>query len=315
MFKSASDWSPDEIPDQRGRTALITGANSGIGLETARVLARHGTRVILAGRNDAKLKEAAATIRAELPSAELETLVLDLSDLGSITAAARRIAETETIDLLINNAGVMNIPERTTTIDGLETTFATNHLGPFALTLQVLPALRRAPSARIVTVSAIAARWRSAHSRDILSQQRYRGMAAYARSKRANVVFTRELNRRLAGTDIRAFVVHPGSAMTDLQRHTTGVGARLFGGVSRRLLMGSPEGAAWPTLYAATSDNPDPAEFIGPAGRKQDSGTPRPVRQPRGANDPAEGKWLWEQSERLTGVTADNLGTPNNASK
>src|SRR5262249_29991152 len=163
-------------------------------------------------RNQAKLDQAAATIRAENPSAELETLVLDLGDLHSIKTAARHVAENETIEVLINNAGVMNIPERTNTVDGLETTFATNHLGPFASTLQVLPALRRAPSARIVTVSAIAAGWRSARSRDVLSEQRYRGMAAYARSKRANVVFTRELNRRLAGTGIRAFVVHPGSA-------------------------------------------------------------------------------------------------------
>jgi NAD(P)-dependent dehydrogenase (short-subunit alcohol dehydrogenase family) len=312
---NSSHWTPEDIPDQTGRTALITGANSGIGRETARLLARHGARVMLAGRSQVKLDQAVAAIKAEVPSAEVESLVLDLGDLNSITDAAQRIAETETVDLLINNAGVMNIPERTTTVDGLETTFATNHLGPFAFTLQVLPALRRPESARIVNVSAIAARWRSGRSRDILSEQRYRPMAAYARSKRANVVFTRELNRRLAGTSIRAFAIHPGSAMTGLQHHSTGALARVLGSVAERLLMGSPQGAAWPTLFAATSDQADPADFIGPAGRKQDSGTPKPVRQPRGANNPAEGRWLWEQSERLTGVTADSLVTPEHAAE
>lgn len=138
-------WTPEAIPDQTGRTALITGANSGIGLETARVLARHGTRVILAGRSRARLDEAVRTLRAEVPQADLETLVLDLGDLASVREAAERIAATETLDLLVNNAGVMNIPERRTTTDGFELTFGTNHLGHFALTAQVLPALRRSP--------------------------------------------------------------------------------------------------------------------------------------------------------------------------
>lgn len=201
-MRTHDHWTPETIADQTGRTALITGANSGIGLETARVLARRGARVILAGRSRAKLDEAVRTLHAEMPAAKLETLVLDLGELASIREAATRIAASTTLDLLVNNAGVMNIPQRRTTRDGFELTFGTNHLGHFALTAQVMPALRRSPAARIVTVSAIAAKWPSGALTDLMSEQRYRPMAAYAKSKRANVVFTRELARRLAGTTI-----------------------------------------------------------------------------------------------------------------
>ena len=293
-------WTPDDIADQSGRTALITGANSGIGLETARVLARHGARIILAGRDQAKLDEAAAT----LPSIDLATLVVDLGDLASIRSAAARIAASESVDLLINNAGVMNIPERRTTRDGFEMTVGTNHLGHFAFTAQVMPALRRCPAARIVTVSAIAATWRSGALTDLMSEDRYRPMTAYAKSKRANIVFTEELARRLDGTGIEAVVIHPGAAMTNLQRHTHGPVARRVTAVLEKVLMGSPEGAAWPSLYAATSPDVHNGDFIGPASsRDQTSGTPKPVALPRGAGDPAEGARLWVDSERLTGIT------------
>jgi NAD(P)-dependent dehydrogenase (short-subunit alcohol dehydrogenase family) len=295
-------WTPDDIADQAGRTALITGANSGIGLEAARVLASHGARVILASRSQAKLDEAAATIRAAAPKAELETLVLNLADLASVRAAASRIAETETVDLLVNNAGVMNLPQRQTTRDGFEMTFGTNHLGHFAFDAQVWPAVRRSNAARVVTVSAIAARWRTGRLDDLMSERRYRPMGAYAKSKRANVVYTLELARRLAGSPIEAMVVHPGAAMTNLQRHSGGLLARALTGVAERLLMGSADGAAWPSLYAATSPDVRSGQFIGPAGRNQTSGTPKPVRLPTGADDPAEGARLWAESERLTNV-------------
>ena len=300
---AVTHWTPDDIADQAGRTALITGANSGIGLETARVLASHGARVILAGRGKAKLDEAAATIRAAAPKAELETLVLDLADLASVREAASRIAETETVDLLVNNAGVMNLPQRQTTRDGFEMTFGTNHLGHFAFDAQVWPAVRRSPAARVVTVSAIAARWRAGRLDDLMSERRYRPMGAYAKSKRANVVYTLELARRLAGAPIEALVVHPGAAMTNLQQHSRGLVARAFTGVAERLLMGSNDGAAWPSLYAATSADVRSGQFIGPAGRNQTSGTPKPVRLPAGADDPAEAARLWAESERLTNVT------------
>jgi NAD(P)-dependent dehydrogenase (short-subunit alcohol dehydrogenase family) len=296
-------WTPDDIADQTGRTALITGANSGIGLETARVLAAHGARVILAGRDQARLEEAARVIRATAPRAELRTLVLDLADLASIAAAARQITGTETVDLLINNAGVMNLPQRQQTRDGFEMTFGTNHLGHFAFDAQVWPAVRRSPAARVVTVSAIAARWPSGKLEDLMSEQRYRPMGAYAKSKRANVIYTLELARRTAGTPAAAVVIHPGAAMTGLQQHSTGALARLLTPLAARLAMGSPAGAAWPTLYAATSPDVRSGQFIGPAGRDQTSGTPKPVRLPKNAGDPTEGTRLWQETERLTGIT------------
>ncbi len=298
-------WTPADIADQASRTALITGANSGIGLETARVLAAHGARVILSGRSQARLDEAVSRIRAESPAAKLDTLVLDVSDLASVRDAASRIAETERVDLLVNNAGVMNLPQRQQTRDGFEMTFGTNHLGHFAFDAQAWAAVRRARAARVVTVSAIAARWRSGRLDDLMSERSYRPMAAYAKSKRANVVYTIELARRLrlAGSPVEAVVIHPGSAMTNLQQHSSGGLARLLTPLAERLLMGSLQGAAWPSLYAATSPDVRSGQFIGPAGRDQTSGTPKPVRLPAGAEDPAEGAALWAESERLTGVT------------
>ncbi|MFF0499708.1 oxidoreductase [Nocardia aobensis] len=296
-------WTPEDIPDQTGRTALVTGANSGIGLETARVLATRGARVILAGRNRAKLDEAVDIVRAAAPHAETDTLLLDLSDLASVRHASERIAETETIDLLFNNAGVMNLPTRLTTRDGFEMTVGTNHLGHFAFNAQLWPALRRSSGARVVTVSAIAARWPIGKLDDLMSENNYRGMAAYAKSKRANIVYTLELARRTAHTPVDAFVIHPGAAMTGLQQHGTGPLTRLFTPLAARLLMGSAVGAAWPSLYTATSPDVISGEFIGPAGRDQTSGTPRPVKLPKGIVDTELGVRLWADSERLTGVT------------
>ncbi|WP_433696821.1 oxidoreductase [Nocardiopsis sp. CA-288880] len=298
-------WTPDSIPDQSGRTALITGGNSGIGLETARVLARHGARVILAGRSRAKLDQAAEAVRAAAPGARTDTLVLDLSDLSSVRDAATRIAETETVDLLFNNAGVMNLPERQLTRDGFEMTVGTNHLGHFAFDAQVWPAVRRSSAPRVVTVSAIAARWQAGRLDDLMSEKGYRAMGAYAKSKRANVVYTLELARRTAGSPVEALVVHPGSAMTGLQQHGNDALSRMVTPIAARLLMGSAEGAAWPSLYAATSTRVSTGEFIGPAGRDQTSGTPKPAKLPTGADDPAEGRRLWAASEQLTGVPFD----------
>ncbi|MFJ9553968.1 oxidoreductase [Nocardiopsis sp. NPDC101807] len=298
-------WTPDSIPDQSGRTALITGGNSGIGLETARVLARHGARVILAGRSRDKLDRAAEAVRAAAPGARTDTLVLDLSDLSSVRDAATRVAQTETVDLLFNNAGVMNLPERRTTRDGFEMTVGTNHLGHFAFDAQVWTAVRRSSAPRVVTVSAIAARWPTGGLDDLMSEKRYRAMGAYAKSKRANVVYTLELARRTAGSTVEALVVHPGSAMTGLQQHGNGPLSRMVTPIAARLLMGSAEGAAWPSLYAATSPDVTSGEFIGPAGRDQTSGTPEPAKLPTGADDPAEGRRLWAASEQLTGVPFD----------
>ncbi|MGW3284330.1 oxidoreductase [Streptomyces sp. NPDC001002] len=297
-----SHWTPDSIPDQAGRTALITGGNSGVGLETARALAVHGARIILAGRSQANLDRAVQEVLAAAPKAEVDTLVVDLSDLSSVRGAANRVAETETIDLLFNNAGVMNLPTRQSTRDGFEMTFGTNHLGHFAFDAQLWPAVLRSPAPRVVTVSAIAARWPIGRLEDLMSEKSYRGMGAYAKSKRANIVYTLELARRTGGTPLKALVVHPGSAMTNLQQHGDGALAKMLTPLAERVLMGSSEGAAWPSLYAATAAEVESGQFIGPAGRDQTSGTPKPAKLPRGADDAQQGARLWADSERLTGV-------------
>ncbi|MGW7515326.1 oxidoreductase [Streptomyces sp. NPDC054796] len=297
-------WTPADIPDLDGLTALITGANSGIGYRTAQVLAGHGARVLLAGRRPDSLADAARRLRTDVPGARLETMGLDLGDLTAIREAAAPLAAGETLDLLINNAGVMDVPERRLTRDGLELTVGTNHLGHFALTAHLMPALRRSSAARVVTVSALAAAWRSGDLGDLMSERGYRPMSAYAKSKRANVVFTQELARRLAGSTHRAVTVHPGSAVTNLQRHTsTSRTGRLLVALASRTLMGSADGAAWPSLYAATHPAVASGAYLGPAGRDQTSGAPKAVRLPAGADDPELGAWLWHESERLTNVT------------
>ncbi|MET7398392.1 oxidoreductase [Dactylosporangium sp. NPDC005572] len=300
--RTVSQWTPEQIPDLSGRTAFITGGNSGIGLETARVLVRHGATVILAGRDQRKLDRAADGLRLEQPGADVHTAVLDLGALALIAAAAGRLAKTATLDMLFNNAGVMNIPERRTTADGFELTFGTNRLGHFALTAGLLPALLRALAARIVTVSAIAATWRVGRQEDVMSQRRYGPMRAYAKSKRANVVFTAELARRLAGTNVTPVVVHPGSAVTNLQQHNQSPLTRAVIALTRRIAMSSPQGAAWPSLYAATSPDIVSGGFYGPAGRDQTSGTPKRLDPSTDATNPTEGARLWTESERLTGI-------------
>ena len=164
---------------------------------------------------------------------------------------------------------------------------------------------RAVTNSSLYAVSAIAARWPMGRLDDLMSERTYRSMAAYAKSKRANIVYTLELVRRTAGSPVEAIAVHPGSAMTGLQQHGDGPLSRVVTPIAARLLMGSAEGAAWPPLYAATSPQARSGGFIGPAGRDQSSGTPKPAKLPTGADDPAEGRRLWTASEQLTGVTFD----------
>ncbi|GAA3740434.1 oxidoreductase [Plantactinospora mayteni] len=290
------------MPGQDGRTALVTGANSGVGYETCRALARAGATVIMGGRDEARLAEAAAAIRAETPGASLEVRRLDLADLDSIsTAAAGVLASGRPLDLLFNNAGVMAIPQRRTTRDGFELTFGTNHLGHFALTGHLLPALLRSGAARVVTVSAIAARWRSAELVDVDSEQTYRPMRAYAMSKFANVVFTRELARRAAGTGLVAVAAHPGVSPTGIAREAPRVLAAA-NVLLRPFLFQSTDRAALPSLYAATHAGLTGGEYIGPTGRGESRGAPGLVRLPEHADDPETGRQLWDLSVRRTRV-------------
>jgi NAD(P)-dependent dehydrogenase (short-subunit alcohol dehydrogenase family) len=292
-----------DTTSQRGKLALITGSNSGIGLETAVGLARVGATVILSGRNETKLAEATDAVRARVPDADLATLPMDLADLTSIEKAAATLADRP-LDLLINNAGVMAIPDRRTTVDGFELTFGTNHLGHFALTGHLLPALLRADAGRVITVSAIAAHWTLGRLTDPQSERHYRPMWAYAKSKFANVVFTEELNRRAANTRLIAAVVHPSASPTGLQQHGSRVTQWLAKALLGRLLGLNVDMAAVPSIHAATSPEITGGEFIGPRGRA-DHARPVIARLPRNATDPELGARLWAESERLTAVHYD----------
>jgi NAD(P)-dependent dehydrogenase (short-subunit alcohol dehydrogenase family) len=298
-----SPWTPADVPSQNGTLALVTGANSGIGYHTALELARAGATVVMAGRTISALHEAATAIGKEVPGAHLETVVLDLADLSSIgTAAGKILAFDRPLDLLVNNAGVMAIPERRTTKDGFELTFGTNHLGHFALTGHLLPALLRSAAARVVTVSAIAFRWRMGELVDLNSERRYSSMGAYAKSKRANVVFTQELMRRASGTNLIPVVVHPGASQTSLQQHTPGW-LRALSAPLNRIMFQPTDQAAWPSLYAATHPEIKGGEFVGPTGRQGMHGRPGVLPLRKNVTDPEVGRTLWDASQRLTGVT------------
>lgn len=305
-----SGWNEQSIPDQHGRTAVVTGANSGIGYVTARELARRGARVVLACRSEARGTEAAVRLASEVPYAQAEFALLDLGDLASVREFARRLPY-DRLDLLVNNAGVMALPYGTTA-DGFETQFGVNHLGHFALTGLLLPALLDTPGARVVTVSSSTHALANIDIDDLNSERRYRRWIAYARSKTANLLFTHELARRLAATtsDVIAAAAHPGYAATNLQAAGPRVAGRRFTerfmAVGNRFVAQSAQTGALPTLYAATAPDVRPDSFTGPslAGLR---GTPAPSwRAPWTRNDRA-GELLWTASERLTGVSYDGL--------
>ncbi|WP_415950222.1 oxidoreductase [Streptomyces sp. KLOTTS4A1] len=299
-------WTARDIPDQSGRTAVVTGANSGIGLAAARELARHGARVLLACRSETRGKEAEARIAAEVPGADVEFAALDLADLQSVRdfAAAFR---GERLDLLINNAGVMALPYRRTA-DGFETQFGVNHLGHFALTGLLLPKLLATPGARIVTVSSGLHFLADIDLGDLDSEKNYRRWIAYGRSKTANLLFTHELALRLreAGSQVVAAAAHPGYAHTNLV--TAGPrmeGRRLRGRIAdraTRLIAQSAEAGALPTLYAATAPGVRPDSFIGPRIQGWRGAPVKSVRARRTLDDTTSAR-LWAASERLTGVT------------
>ncbi|MBC9716150.1 SDR family NAD(P)-dependent oxidoreductase [Streptomyces sp. TRM66268-LWL] len=299
-------WTARDIPDQSGRTAVVTGANSGIGLAAARELARRGARVLLACRSEARGKEAEERIASEVPGAEAEFAALDLADLQSVRdfAAAFR---GERLDLLINNAGVMALPYGKTA-DGFETQFGVNHLGHFALTGLLLPKLLATPGARIVNVSSGMHFLSNIDIGDLNSEKNYRRWVAYGRSKTANLLFTHELARRLdaAGSEVVAAAAHPGFARTNLQT----AGARMEGrrlaervaGLGTQILAQSAEAGALPTLYAATAPGVRPDSFTGPRLQGWRGAPVKSVRAKWTLND-AAGERLWAASEQLTGVT------------
>ena len=302
---AGSEWTPADIPDQSGRTAVVTGANSGLGLATARELARSGAQVVIASRSAAKGDQAAASIRSSVPSAALEVAPLDLADLSSVHEFASRVrAAHDGLDLLINNAGIMAAPRRLTK-DGFESQFATNHLGPFALTGLLLPALLKAPAPRVVTVSSFLHRRGTMKFDDLQGERKYDRWGAYGQSKLANLMFCFELQRRATEADaaLLSLAAHPGYAATNLQFAATDrLYEKAFGWIGNRLLAQSAEMGALPTLYAATVPDVPGGTFIGPGGRKQQRGYPTVVTAARKAYEEDDWRRLWEVSEQLTGV-------------
>jgi NAD(P)-dependent dehydrogenase (short-subunit alcohol dehydrogenase family) len=313
----ADKWTADDIPRQDGRVAVITGANTGLGFDTARLLAEHGATVVLAVRNLDKGKEAAARIAAP----EVSVQQLDLTSLDSIrTAAAELRAAHPRIDLLVNNAGVMYTPKQATK-DGFELQFGTNHLGHFALTGLLLDALLPVPGSRVVTLSSVGHRIRARiHFDDLQSERSYSRVEAYGQSKLANLMFTYELQRRLAAANAQtanartasaqtgtpaetiAVAAHPGVADTDLMRNVPAV-FRVLTPVVMPLISQSAAMGALPTLRAATDPDVHGGEYYGPDGFRETRGAPKAVESSAASHDAETQRRLWEASEKLTGVT------------
>ncbi|MEV6403010.1 oxidoreductase [Streptomyces bobili] len=288
-------WNATRLPDLTGRTAVVTGANSGIGLTAADALTRAGAHVVFAVRDLDRGRTAAATL-----TGSTEVRRLDLADLSSV----REFADAwqgRPLDLLINNAGVMMLPQRRTR-DGFEMQFGTNHLGHFALTNLLLPYV----TDRVVTVSSGAHRWGGATIRfdDLNLDTDYTPRGAYAQSKLANLLFTLELQRRLtqAGSRVRALAAHPGYAATNLQSHAGSRAARAAMRFSNRFFAQDDRAGALPTLYAATADLPG-ASYVGPDGIAEMRGAPTLVGRTAAASDPEVARRLWTVSEELTKVT------------
>ena len=292
-------WTSADIPDQHGRLAIVTGANSGLGFHTARMLAEHGASVVLAVRDVEAGKRAAARIATAAPGAELTVQRLDLASLESIRAAAAELrAAYDTIDLLINNAGVMYPPKQTTR-DGFELQFGTNHLGHFALTGLLLDRLLAAPGSRVVTVSSIGHRVRADIPFDDLNWERsYGRIPGYGQAKLANLLFTYELDRRLAGTDTVAVAAHPGLSATELMRYLPAPLRPLVAGLAQPPAMG-----ALPTLRAATDPAVQGGQYYGPDGFRETRGYPTLVESSPKSHDQDVQRRLWTVSEQLTGVT------------
>lgn len=308
------NWTADDLPSLSGKTALVTGANSGIGYHTARELARKGAAVTLACRNPAKAQDALRRLTAEIPGAKAGLAALDLSDLASVRAfGAEYAARGAALDILVNNAGIMAPLSRKTSPDGFEIQMATNHLGHFLLTSLLLPSLKRAPAPRVVTVASIAHRGGKIDFDDLMSERRYVPWSAYARTKLANLLFAFEFQRRLdkAGSKILSVAAHPGVARTKIVENGLGGGkatllTRLIG-LAAPLYSHSEEQGALPSLYAAGMPDVVPGAYYGPDGFREMTGFPVRVDSTQRSKDPEVAARLWELSEKLTGADYSGL--------
>ena len=302
-------WTIESMPSLEGQLWVVTGANSGLGLETVKGLAQKGAQVVMACRDPQRASSAADEVRRVAPQAKLELESLDLASLKSIEAFAARLKSSHpVIDGLINNAGIMAIPRRTTA-DGFEMQLGTNHLGHYALTLRLLPLLEAAKAPRIVSVSSNMHKYGSMKFEDLMGEKSYSPWGAYNQSKLANLLFTYELARKLsaAGKRTIAAAAHPGYSATNLQ----GVGAKMTGSklsawfmnLGNSLMAQSAGMGALPTLYAATASDVKSGEYFGPDGFMEMKGHPRKVDSNGKSKDTTAAQQLWEASERLTGVS------------
>lgn len=295
-------WTMKQAPSQSGRIAVVTGANIGLGYETALALASKGCTVVLACRNTAKAEAAQAAILAQHPKGQIECMALDLASLKSVRAFAAAYKKRHaTLDLLINNAGIM-MPPHSLSEDGFESQLAANFLGHFALTGLLLPVINRTPNARIVSLSSLAHRWSGIRFDDLHGTRRYDKRLAYGQSKLACLMFAFELQRRLdrAGHATRSVAAHPGVSATNLFQHLPGV-IRIFTPLTE-LVFQSAAGGAQPTLYAALGDDIRGGDYCGPQSMGEMRGAPGKVGSSRRSRDEAVAARLWQVAEDLTGV-------------
>lgn len=294
-----------DVPDLSGRTYVVTGANTGLGFEAARVLAGRGGEVVLACRSEDKARAAMAKITEETPGAKLDFAELDLGDLEAVKRSAESLSQRENLDVLVNNAGVM-IPPLSHTAQGFELQFGVNHLGTFALTSLLLPKLAKGKDPRVVVTSSIAHRSGQAVWSDPKAEEDYARGQRYSDSKLANALFFVELARRLSasGSPVISVGCHPGVASTELGRH---VGIANLAMKFVGMVLNTAEQGAWPTLQAATGPEVANGDYYGPRGLREMSGPSGRAFLTRLARDPGAGEWLWKRSVELTGVDPELL--------
>ena len=305
-------WSTADIPSQDGKTAVITGATGGLGYQTALALAGAGAAVVLTGRNDAKGQDAIQRIRGQFPDAKISYETLDLASLASVAGFAARFAAAHaSLDLLINNAGVMALPKRQTTADGFEMQFGTNYLGHYALTAHLLPLLRRGNQPRVVNLSSLAHRSGAIDFDDLQGAKSYNPFKAYCQSKLAMLIFALELQRRsnAAGWGLLSNAAHPGYALTDLIANGPGTRGLLgqLGKILQPFASHSAAEGALPTLFAATSPEAQPGGYYGPNWFYELKGPPEPAKIMPQAKDAAAAARLWDTSAALTCVSFDQV--------
>jgi len=292
-------WTAKDIERQDGRRVFVTGGLSGIGFQTARALGEKGAAVTIVGRDVAKGNQALAELRRIVPTGTFSFEQADLANLKSISEFADRVLQKgQQIDLLLNVAGVMAVPERGLTVDGFEMHMGTNHLGHFALTGHLLPLLK---NARVVQVTALVARWAKLDLSDLQSSESYNPMTAYAKSKLANILFALELNKRQAAPGLSAVAVDPGTANTALQRHTSGL-ARWLGEKVIKIIGYPLDRVADPVVFGAIFPAPNEHSYVKPSRLIQQSGPPAYIEVPKPALDADLRSRLWDISEELTGV-------------